>query len=306
MKINKGCNIIMDALTRVQVARVILAKKIYLRKGCLILPPQDIVKKAFSLSKAATVAFSGGKGSLAVLRMVLDVNPDALVMFNNTGVEHPLTVKYVHELRDKWGFQLIETQPIMTFWQCAEKYGFPQIRSGKASRASATKKNTKSPACCRYLKLIPAKKAYKDNHVDLIFTGIQAGESRPRFQTAYQLGQYFYSKKWLASKCNPITFWTDEELWAYLKSNSLPTNPLYDRGFKRVGCLPCTGYVSWQRQMAKTNPKLLKFILKKQGQPGLDEWLLGRFSQPPCEGGPLNDQSEYNATLENEPDGSIY
>ena len=38
---------------------------------------------------------------------------------------------------------------------------------------------------------------------------------------------------------NPIIDWTDDDIWEYAKSEKLCLNPLYDCGFKRVGCVGC-------------------------------------------------------------------
>lgn len=37
----------------------------------------------------------------------------------------------------------------------------------------------------------------------------------------------------------PIYEWTDTEIWEYIHENGLTTNPLYEKGYKRVGCIGC-------------------------------------------------------------------
>lgn len=39
--------------------------------------------------------------------------------------------------------------------------------------------------------------------------------------------------------CNPIIDWTDSEVWDFLLAEHVPMNPLYSRGFRRVGCIGC-------------------------------------------------------------------
>lgn len=39
--------------------------------------------------------------------------------------------------------------------------------------------------------------------------------------------------------CNPIIDWTDEDVWDYIRSEHVKTNPLYQCGFSRVGCIGC-------------------------------------------------------------------
>ncbi len=38
---------------------------------------------------------------------------------------------------------------------------------------------------------------------------------------------------------NPIIDWADDEIWEYIKAEKLNPNPLYECGFKRVGCVGC-------------------------------------------------------------------
>ena len=38
---------------------------------------------------------------------------------------------------------------------------------------------------------------------------------------------------------NPIVDWTDEEVWEFLDYYGCRSNPLYECGFKRVGCIGC-------------------------------------------------------------------
>jgi len=75
------------------------------------------------------------------------------------------------------------------------------------------------------------------------------------------------------TKCHPIAFWTDEDVANYIKKHGLPVNPIYKMGFERTGCLPCTTNIKWREQLARANPNLLNYILKKRGTPGLLEYL---------------------------------
>ena len=39
--------------------------------------------------------------------------------------------------------------------------------------------------------------------------------------------------------CNPVIDWTDRDVWDFIRSEHLKVNPLYERGFYRVGCIGC-------------------------------------------------------------------
>lgn len=41
------------------------------------------------------------------------------------------------------------------------------------------------------------------------------------------------------SVVNPIYEWTDTDVWEYIRRESIEVNPLYERGYKRVGCIGC-------------------------------------------------------------------
>lgn len=38
---------------------------------------------------------------------------------------------------------------------------------------------------------------------------------------------------------NPIYEWTDADVWEYARVYGVKMNPLYEQGFKRVGCIGC-------------------------------------------------------------------
>lgn len=51
---------------------------------------------------------------------------------------------------------------------------------------------------------------------------------------------------------NPILFWTDEDLWRYMKRFNVPYCSLYDDGAKRLGCIGCPmSQEARKRDMAK-------------------------------------------------------
>lgn len=41
-------------------------------------------------------------------------------------------------------------------------------------------------------------------------------------------------------KINPLTFWTEQEVWDYAEKHRLPVNRLHRQGYPSIGCAPCT------------------------------------------------------------------
>ena len=56
---------------------------------------------------------------------------------------------------------------------------------------------------------------------------------------------------------NPIYEWTNSDVWRYLRENSIETNPLYEQGEHRVGCVLCP--MVGTRGMRKDAKRFQKF-----------------------------------------------
>ena len=44
-------------------------------------------------------------------------------------------------------------------------------------------------------------------------------------------------------KINPLANWTKRDLWKFIHDNAIPTHPLWVKGYKSIGCAPCTAPV---------------------------------------------------------------
>jgi phosphoadenosine phosphosulfate reductase len=193
--------------------------------------------------------------------MALQVKPDIRVVFNNTGVEYPDTLEYKKLLTEKWNLNLIETQPIKSFWECLKRYGWPLYR-GKGNKFG----NPGKPQCCKYLKELPFKEFAETYGIKATITGLRAGESRVRMFSFGQFGQNYSTKKFYnIMKFNPIAFWNRRQVFSYLEEHAIPVNPIYSRGADRCGCMPCTGFVNWEKQLSHTNPRMYREVQRRRG-----------------------------------------
>lgn len=168
----------------------------------------------------------------------------------------------------------------MSYWWCVDQYGWPLL--GKAfSKLKAHRINIDcflrfsesqsddskllayydilrqvkiSQACCDILKKEPSERIQAEMDVDVIFKGLMAAESRSRQTNFISRGYLFKSHRphlgndpfW---HCNPISIWTDDDIWAYIHRFNVPYSPLYDMGWtdengkynkiKRNGCMGC-------------------------------------------------------------------
>lgn len=207
----------------------------------------------------APVAFSGGKDSAVVLYLCLQVTPNVPVVFNNTGVEYPDTVRFVAKIADEWDLNLTATHPGKSFWECVEQYGFPEGAKRRGRRANKA-------YCCYWLKEKPMLLAIRQNGWLAYFTGNTAVESWQRMFRAKSHGMCFHYKRWNICKVHPILWWTEDEVWNFIHHEGLLINNAYARGAHRVGCMPCTAYKSWESEMMKMSPKLYQIIKLRKDQ----------------------------------------
>ncbi len=159
----------------------------------------------------------------------------------------------------------------VSFWFVAEQYGFP-ILGKDATKLDAPRININvflkystdksegnkdyygilenypdlriSHACCYFIKERPSERLQRELGVDTLFRGLMASESRRRTFTFLDNGFIYPSDGTLYSQ--PLSVWTDDDVWAYIKSRNCPYSPLYDlvdedgeKLFTRNGCYVC-------------------------------------------------------------------
>lgn len=94
---------------------------------------------------------------------------------------------------------------------------------------------TDPDSCCDILKVQPTRRAIEEMNVACWVTGLRCTEGRTR--TDFR--EIEERDKGLI-KLNPILIWSEREVWQYLAIHQLPVNPLYAKGYRSLGCEPCT------------------------------------------------------------------
>jgi 3'-phosphoadenosine 5'-phosphosulfate sulfotransferase (PAPS reductase)/FAD synthetase len=233
----------------------------------------DLVRDAvITHGNNLSLDWSGGRCSTVVLHMALELKPDIKVNFNNTGVEYPENVSYVHALAKEWHVNLSETHPETTFWNVVKTYGFPQMRSRAFGKKWKEIKKPKSgfhrdkrPMCCELLKEQPSYKFYRENGILADLSGLRACESRVRAIVIGQRGMtYTRTKPYPMTVYHPIALWSTKDLDTYFQQNAIPFNETY-RTQIRNGCWPCTGFKSWKESLLRYNPKMYRLVQNMQG-----------------------------------------
>lgn len=246
---------------------------------------QKLIERVITKHKRPAVAWSGGKDSTVLLHMILQIQPNIDVVWVNTGVEFPECVHYIQEIKCYWKLNLHVAHPSTTFWQIVDKFGWPILgkggsggwqsranyleRSGKVKLAKATREAKISAACCRLLKHNPAEKLYKELETDCLLLGNMVDESRQRYLTWSQRGDYYYVSSEGRFKAWPMAAWTEEDVWEYHSKFNIPHSTIYDKGHKRNGCWPCLMDFHYNDNklsiLHQSHPKLWHFLVVEKG-----------------------------------------
>lgn len=193
------------------------------------------------------ITTSGGKDSDVCLALARAAGIRYEVQHNHTSVDAPETVYHVRET-----FHRLENEGI----KCT--VNLPTYKGARVTMWNLIPQKLMPPTrvvryCCSVLKEQGGKGR-------MITTGVRWAESAKRRKNRgiYEKQSADISRRITISNdnddtrrlfencrlqakrvCNPIVDWTGSDVWDYIRSEHIPVNPLYERGFHRVGCIGC-------------------------------------------------------------------
>lgn len=89
-------------------------------------------------------------------------------------------------------------------------------------------------ACCGVRKMEPLRRALAGKKAWI--TGLRAAQSVTR--SGLPLREFDQGNG--LEKLNPLSDWSETEVWAYIRINEVPYNALHDQFYPSIGCAPCT------------------------------------------------------------------
>ena len=114
-----------------------------------------------------------------------------------------------------------------------ERYGL-ELKSFRPIDAPDRLWETDADRCCHLRKVEPLERALAEH--DAWITGIRREQSPSR--SAAQRVEW--SERYGVWKIQPLVDWDAKRVQAYIHVNEIPYNPLHDRGYPSIGCIPCT------------------------------------------------------------------
>jgi phosphoadenosine phosphosulfate reductase len=160
------------------------------------------------------VANSLGKDSVAVWHLAKQVSPDIRGFIVTTRYKPPETVRFMMDQVSK----------------------YPEMRVYRNDEEIPDRLfETQPDKCCEILKVKPTRWAIEEMGVECWVTGLRCTEGRTRvdFREVEERDAGLV-------KLNPVLLWKEREVWQYLALNRVDVNPLYVKGYRSLGCEPCT------------------------------------------------------------------
>lgn len=157
-----------------------------------------------------TMACSFQKEDSVLLHMLTTIRPDVRAFTIDTGALFPETLTTWKAFEDRLGVKL------------------------DVFDASSLGQPWSAENCCGPAKVAALQLALSD--VDAWITGIRH-EQAPTRTAARKLER---DEQRGIFKLNPLTDWTEKDIWRYIFRHDLPYHPLHDQGFASIGCAPCT------------------------------------------------------------------
>jgi phosphoadenosine phosphosulfate reductase len=185
-------------------------------------PAEDVLADAITRAFPGRIALvsSFGADSAALLGLVAGIDPATPVLFLETGMLFPETLAYQRDLAARLGLRDVRL-----------------IRPSTAAKVAGDPDGTlhqRDPdACCALRKSAPLEDALEG--FDAWITGRKRHQGAERAEMAL-----FEEDAGGRVKVNPLANWSPQDVRSYMTDRDLPLHPLVTRGYRSIGCAPCT------------------------------------------------------------------
>ncbi len=209
--------------------------------------------------KPLLVCYSGGKDSDVLLDLVKRANVPFEVQHGLTTVDAPPTVQHVKKV-----FRELEEQGVqatikkatykgepITMWRLIEIKKLPPTRLARYCCSVFKETSTPNRLVCLGVRRAESSKRAMRKEFEL--RGARIADAirydfehvMENYDISHDYGEAFDCKIIASAKenndiiCNPIVYWQDRDVWGYIEEYNVNMNPLYSKGYKRVGCVGC-------------------------------------------------------------------
>lgn len=221
------------------------------------------------------LCYSGGKDSdaIRILAQLAGVKHD--IVHNHTTVDAPETVRYVRSIPN---IQI--DYPDETMWQLIVRKAMPPTRLARYCCSSLKERggqgrvkitgvrwaeSVNRKESSDFVKIIgkPATVQKKASELGIDYRVNRQGGLVLNDDNDANRRFVEHCYRTTSTMINPIVDWTDSDVWEFLHHFGCRSNPLYECGFKRIGCIGCPlgGSASMKREFTRW-PKYRNLYVK--------------------------------------------
>ena len=158
--------------------------------------------------------------SMPLLHMASRIRRDILVFFLDTGYHFWETQIFRERIASEWQLNVLDL--------------YRDTRWDDFARQHTRTLPVEDPNLCCFLhKVQPMQKALKDMLAWI--SGIRRDQTSVRAHA-----KILELQDDGLLKINPMLNWTKADVTRYAQENNLPSHPLFDKGYRSLGCAPCT------------------------------------------------------------------
>jgi len=190
--------------------------------------PRPILRVALEHFENIAISFSGAE-DVVLIDMAVKIRPDVKVFTLDTGRLHAETYQFIDVVRKHYSLQLYVLSPDKMTLQAfvKEKGLFSFYEDGHQQ-------------CCGIRK-VDVLRGYLST-VDAWITGQRKDQNLDTRAdlTEIVLDSHFSTTDHQVTKFNPLANWSSQQVWDYIVAYQVPYNSLHAKGYRSIGCEPCT------------------------------------------------------------------
>jgi len=181
---------------------------------------QAVLKEALErFPNKIAIAWTGGKDSTTTLHLLRDMcgGTVPIPVFNiDTSVKFKEIYEFRNQIAKEWDLNLIIE------------------RNEEALKTIEIAANREE--CCLLLKAQVISQAITKYGWEALITGMRWDEQSERLNEVY----FSPRENPPHTRVHPILHFTEMDIWQYIKTHKVPYCSLYRRGYRSLGCEPCT------------------------------------------------------------------
>jgi thioredoxin-dependent adenylylsulfate APS reductase len=194
------------------------------------LPPEQVLAWAYEqFGERLAIVTSFQVEGMVVLDLVHRLRLPLRVITLDTGRLPEETYELIDRVRMRWGLDVEVVFP--------ERPAVERLVRGRGLNLFLDSVENRLE-CCRVRKVEPFRRAVAG--LTAWTSGVRREHSADRSTVRKVDLDLVNRPEGGLVKVNPLADWSESQVWTYVREHNVPYHSLYDRGYRSIGCAPCT------------------------------------------------------------------